>query len=182
MAPAHLQFSWPVLVNELDCGWVTLFNPEKTAAAGGATTNPGGRALPSPFATSHCGPKFLIYMPEQFHVRLATPADADIIGWHRARMFRDMGDVPPHLFDKFCAMSRERLREQLTSGEYIGWLASPGDSLGQIIGGAGVQLRRVMPHPLTSQMAKLELPKAVTPSSSTSSPNRNGVDAVSPRS
>jgi hypothetical protein len=35
-----------------------------------------------------------------------------------------MGDVPPHLFEEFCAMSRARLREQLTSGEYIGWLAS----------------------------------------------------------
>ncbi len=89
-------------------------------------------------------------MPSQFHVRLAIPADADIIGWHRARMFQDMGDVPPHLFDKFCAMSRARLREQLTSGEYIGWLASPADSLGNIIGGAGVQLRHVMPHPLTN--------------------------------
>ena len=63
-------------------------------------------------------------MPRPFHVRLAVPKDADIIGSHRARMFRDMGDVPPHLFDKFYAMSRERLREQLTSGEYIGWLAS----------------------------------------------------------
>jgi GNAT superfamily N-acetyltransferase len=89
-------------------------------------------------------------MSEPFQVRLATPADADIIGSHRARMFRDMGDMPPHLFDKFYAMSRERLREQLTSGEYIGWLASPNDSLEQIIGGAGIQLRRVMPHPLTS--------------------------------
>ena len=78
-------------------------------------------------------------MSEPFNVRLATPADADIIGGHRARMFRDMGDVPPHLFDKFCAMSRERLREQLTSGEYIGWLASPADSSDKIIAGAGAQ-------------------------------------------
>jgi GNAT superfamily N-acetyltransferase len=89
-------------------------------------------------------------MTNEFHVRLATPDDAHIIGRHRARMFQDMGDVPPHLFDKFCAMSRDRLREQLTSGEYIGWLASPADSLGKIIGGAGVQLRRAMPHPSTS--------------------------------
>ena len=89
-------------------------------------------------------------MPHEFHVRLATPADADIIGWHRARMFQDMGDVPPHLFDKFCAMSRDRVREQLRSGEYIGWLATPADSLAKIVGGAGVQLRRVMPHPSTS--------------------------------
>jgi len=28
-------------------------------------------------------------MSEQFHVRFATPADADTIGWHRARMFQD---------------------------------------------------------------------------------------------
>ena len=65
-------------------------------------------------------------------------------------MFHDMGDIPDHLFEEFRDMSRDRLREQLTSGEYIGWLASPADSLGKIIGGAGVQLRRAMPHPLTS--------------------------------
>ncbi len=89
-------------------------------------------------------------MLKEFQVRLAAPDDADIIGAHRAQMFYDMGDIPDHLFDQFRAMSRERLREQLTSGEYIGWLASPVDSLGKIVGGAGVQLRRVMPHPLTS--------------------------------
>lgn len=89
-------------------------------------------------------------MPNEFHVRLATPVDADIIGTHRAQMFYDMGDIPDRLFDQFRAMSCERVREQLTTGEYIGWLACSADSLGKIIGGAGVQLRRVMPHPLTS--------------------------------
>lgn len=88
-------------------------------------------------------------MPTQFHVRLATPADADIIGTHRARMFYDMGDIPDHLFAEFQARSRDHLREMLTSGEYIGWLASPADSLGKIIAGAGAQLRRVSPHPAT---------------------------------
>jgi GNAT superfamily N-acetyltransferase len=96
-------------------------------------------------------------MSELFQVRLATLADADIIGWHRARMFADMGDVPPHLFDKFCAMSRDRLREQLASGEYIGWLASPADSLGKIIGGVGIHLRRVLPHPLTNPNGEARL-------------------------
>jgi GNAT superfamily N-acetyltransferase len=104
-----------------------------------------------PVATSQSRQKISARkMSEQFCVRLANPADADIIGWHRARMFQDMGDVPPHLFDKFCAMSRDRLREQLASGEYIGWLASAKDAANKIIGGAGVQLRHVMPHPLTS--------------------------------
>ncbi len=88
-------------------------------------------------------------MPNQFHVRFATPADADIIGTHRARMFYDMGDIPDHLFDEFQARSREHLQRMLKSGEYIGWLASPAHSLGKIIAGAGVQLRQVSPHPST---------------------------------
>ena len=37
----------------------------------------------------------------------------------------------------------------LGRSEYVGWVASPPDSLGKIIGGAGVQLRRVNPHPST---------------------------------
>jgi GNAT superfamily N-acetyltransferase len=88
-------------------------------------------------------------MPDEFHVRLAMPADADIIGWHRARMFYDMGDIPDHLFEEFRSRSRDRIHEQLISGEYVGWLASPNDTLEKIIAGAGAQLRRVMPHPST---------------------------------
>jgi len=63
-------------------------------------------------------------MAKNFHVRLATAANADTIAWHRAPMFQNMGEVPPHLFDEFCAVSRDRLSKQLTSLEYIGWLAS----------------------------------------------------------
>jgi GNAT superfamily N-acetyltransferase len=89
-------------------------------------------------------------MSEQFHIRLATPADADIIGWHRARMFQDMGDVPDNIFEEFRAKSRDRLHHALTSGEYIGWLASAKDAPAKIIGGAGVQLRHALPHPFTN--------------------------------
>ena len=38
---------------------------------------------------------------DKFRVRLATIDDADIIAWHRARMFQDMGDLEPHLFEAF---------------------------------------------------------------------------------
>jgi GNAT superfamily N-acetyltransferase len=88
-------------------------------------------------------------MSTEFHVRRATPADAEIIGTHRARMFCDMGDIPDHLFEEFRTRSREHLSRMFTSGEYVGWLASPADSLGKIIAGAGVQLRHVSPHPST---------------------------------
>ena len=49
-------------------------------------------------------------MSTEFHVRRATPADAEIIGTHRARMFHDMGDIPDHLFEEFQARSREHCR------------------------------------------------------------------------
>ena len=64
-------------------------------------------------------------------------------------MFYDMGEIPDHLFAEFQKRSRDHVQEMLASGQYIGWLASPVDSSGKIIGGAGVQLRRVSPHPAT---------------------------------
>lgn len=86
---------------------------------------------------------------EPFTIRLATVVDADIIARHRARMFQDMGEVPPELFETFLTTSRGRLHPMLAHGEYIGWLASPENAPEKIIGGAGVQLREVMPHPFT---------------------------------
>jgi GNAT superfamily N-acetyltransferase len=88
-------------------------------------------------------------MPAQFHIRRAAIADADVIARHRARMFYDMGDIPNELFEEFQERSRAHLCEMFERGEYVGWLASPPDSLGEIVGGAGVQLRRVSPHPST---------------------------------
>ena len=87
---------------------------------------------------------------EKFHVRLATIDDADIIAWHRARMFQDMGDLPPHLFDAFRIKSCERLRDVIARREYVGWLTSLKVAPDTVIAGAGVHLRRVLPHPAES--------------------------------
>ncbi len=89
-------------------------------------------------------------MSDSFRVRHATPADADTIAWHRARMFHDMGDVPSDLFDEFRVKSKLAIEEMLTRGEYVGWLASPDDASDHIIGGAGVQLQRALPRPFIS--------------------------------
>ena len=87
-------------------------------------------------------------MAKGFEIRLATITDAALIGWQRARMFRDMGLVPNELFDSYRLLCETRLDEQLSSGEYIGWLAYPNESPNQFVAGAGVQLRRVLPHPV----------------------------------
>jgi GNAT superfamily N-acetyltransferase len=88
-------------------------------------------------------------MSERFTIRLATPADAEAIAEHRARMFEEMGQVPPETFETLRAKSCERLGDLLKRGEYIGWLAIPARSPDVIAGGAGVQLREVLPHPLS---------------------------------
>jgi hypothetical protein len=85
--------------------------------------------------------------PEKFRIRLATLDDADVIAWHRTRMFQDMGDLPAHLFEAFRARSCERLRDLLARGDYVGWLLSLEETPNKIIAGAGVHLRRVLPHP-----------------------------------
>lgn len=81
-------------------------------------------------------------------MRLATDADAAVVAWHRARMWQDMGDVPPDLFEPLRAKAGAYLKEALASGGYIGWLATPAAAPETVIGGAGVYLRKAMPHPL----------------------------------
>ena len=86
-------------------------------------------------------------MTESIQLRLAKPHDADVIGYHRARMFQEMGQIPAHLYKAFERRSQERVRELLISGEYVGWLATGPGAAGKIFGGAGVHLRTVLPHP-----------------------------------
>ncbi|MDQ2918373.1 MAG: GNAT family N-acetyltransferase [Verrucomicrobiota bacterium] len=82
----------------------------------------------------------------EFIIRRATVADAATIASHRARMFRDMGQVPPELYEPLRASAEKWLVNGFGSGEYVGWLATAVNLPLDIIGGVGVQLRRVSPH------------------------------------
>jgi GNAT superfamily N-acetyltransferase len=86
-------------------------------------------------------------MSDSFTVRTATVVDAPTLARHRAEMFRDMGVLPEPLFEVLVDASRRYFEEAIPSGEYLGWLASPTTASSEIIAGAGLQLRRVLPHP-----------------------------------
>ena len=86
-------------------------------------------------------------MAERFQVRPATPEDAAVIAWHRARMFQDMGELPEPAFEVLRARAEVVLGDWLKRGEYLGWLASPVSSPESVVAGAGVQLHQVLPHP-----------------------------------
>jgi GNAT superfamily N-acetyltransferase len=84
----------------------------------------------------------------RFAIRLAGVSDAALIATHRARMFQEMNLVPEPLFARYRAQCESRLRAMLERGEYLGWLAWPNESPGQIVAGVGAQLRSVLPHPV----------------------------------
>jgi GNAT superfamily N-acetyltransferase len=96
-------------------------------------------------------------MPELFTIRLALPEDAGAIAWHRARMFQDMGEVTSPMFEVLRAKSFDYLRNALTCGNYVGWLATAADSPSTIIGGAGIALRDVSPHPLVRSNGEVQV-------------------------
>ena len=89
---------------------------------------------------------------DTFHIRRATAQDADIISWHRARMFEDMGHVSGDAFEILRAKARTRLEQWIDNGNYIGWLATPADKPEMIVAGAGVQLQAILPRPLDLSM------------------------------
>ena len=86
-------------------------------------------------------------MSQEFRIRQATADDAAVIGWHRVRMFQDMGLVPDELFESFRTKALDRLSKALASGEYVGWLVSEANAPEKIIAGAGVIIREVPPFP-----------------------------------
>jgi GNAT superfamily N-acetyltransferase len=85
---------------------------------------------------------------DTFQIRRATAKDADIISWHRARMFQDMGDVSGDAFEILRANARSRLEQWIDKANYVGWLASLADEREMIVAGAGVQLQPILPRPL----------------------------------
>lgn len=84
----------------------------------------------------------------EFLVRRAGVDDAAVIARHRARMFEDMGEISREIFDPFVAAAQVWTAGALASGEYAGWFAIARRNPDSIVSGAGVQLRRVPPHPL----------------------------------
>ena len=85
-------------------------------------------------------------MTDQFTVRIATAADASTLAQQRAAMFRDMGVLPQPLDAPLVDASRRYFEEAIPAKEYLGWVASVAGSR-EVIAGAGLQLRRVLPHP-----------------------------------
>jgi GNAT superfamily N-acetyltransferase len=84
-----------------------------------------------------------------------------LLAYHRAAMFRDMGQLAPHQEEPLQQATAAYLRDALARGEYLAWIAEDTGPPVAAIGGAGVQLRPILPRPRTDD-EDLELgPEAI---------------------
>jgi ribosomal protein S18 acetylase RimI-like enzyme len=82
----------------------------------------------------------------EFTVRQANAADIRLIAHHRAAMFRDMGKLASHQEDALRSATASYLHVALESGEYVAWVAEA-TGMSSVIGGAGAQIRSILPRP-----------------------------------
>ena len=82
-----------------------------------------------------------------FDIRPAAAADIPLLAHHRAAMFRDMGQLAPHQEKPLREATASYLWDALPRGEYVAWIAEDLSMPPTAIGGAGVQLRPILPRP-----------------------------------
>ena len=82
-----------------------------------------------------------------YAIRPATVADIDTIARHRAAMFREMGDITDADVEPLVRATAAWLAQAVPTAEYVGWMAIASESRSEIVGGAGMQLRSLMPRP-----------------------------------
>ena len=83
-------------------------------------------------------------MPVPFTVRTATVDDIPALARHRVAMFLDIGNIAPADAPALEDATAEWMREAMPVGGFHAWVACAG---GTIVGGAGMQLRPIMPRP-----------------------------------
>jgi ribosomal protein S18 acetylase RimI-like enzyme len=84
-----------------------------------------------------------------FAVRQADATDIPLLAHHRTAMFRDMKQLASHCEETLERATVSYLRDALPRGEYLAWVAEDTGTPPAAIGGAGVQLRSILPRPCT---------------------------------
>jgi ribosomal protein S18 acetylase RimI-like enzyme len=90
-----------------------------------------------------CVPSF----ERPFAVRQAGTSDIPRLAQHRAAMFRDMRQLPSHQEEPLVRATASYLRDALPRGDYVAWVAEDDGTPPMTVGGAGVQLRPILPRP-----------------------------------
>jgi ribosomal protein S18 acetylase RimI-like enzyme len=89
-----------------------------------------------------------------FETKLATEADAELIGEQRRRMFLDSGQANEERIEEVIANFVPWARAKLIDGSYIGWLT---EEDGHVVAGAGMLLMDFPPHWMDPQPVRAYL-------------------------
>ena len=79
-------------------------------------------------------------------IRRGEASDAALLATHRASMFRDMGKLTATAEPGLIEACTQYFREAIPRGEYIAWLMHVRDDPSNVIAGAGVLLRPMLPR------------------------------------
>ncbi len=83
-----------------------------------------------------------------YRIRPAGPQDVPLLARHRVEMFADMGRLAADgAAAALRAATEPLLGEWLASGALVAWLAEPVSRPALVVGGAGLQLRPMLPRP-----------------------------------
>lgn len=63
-------------------------------------------------------------------------------------MFRDMGELHEDQLETLRGAAERDLAAWLASGDYVSFVASPAGRPAEIVAGAGIQIRKLLPRPL----------------------------------
>lgn len=100
-------------------------------------------------------------MSHAIDVRLAIAAEAPVLARHRAEMFRDMGELQDDQYGTLMTAAERDLAAWLAKGDYVSFVASPSERPGEIVAGAGIQIRYLLPRPLPGGHGVLLGPEAI---------------------
>jgi ribosomal protein S18 acetylase RimI-like enzyme len=96
-----------------------------------------------------------------YRVRTAVAADVPMLARHRVEMFADMGRLAADGAAAELRTATEAvLGEWLAGGTLVAWLAEPVARPGLVVGGAGLQLRPMLPRPSRDGTGLLAGPEA----------------------
>jgi GNAT superfamily N-acetyltransferase len=85
--------------------------------------------------------------PPDVRIRRATLTDVPALARHRVGMYHDMGHIPESEEARLLVASSAYFRSALASGEYLAWLAVASASPDEVIAGAGLIVRTMIPRP-----------------------------------
>lgn len=91
----------------------------------------------------------------------ADSGHARVLARHRCEMFREMGILPDGHYDELRGRSIAFFESAIPAGTYLAFLAAPTAEPDEVLGGAGVQIRHLMPRPAPDESGVIEGPQGL---------------------